>query len=294
MPPVGGLATPARRHMPRHDVISLTQRSKPLRCLLHVAALLTALPLAPFTAVRADEPARSAATPAAIREIEAAGARIYRLDRAAAVATDEALTLPAFRQDRRVRGWVTQNSPRGVDVTFVDATPAALYRVTISDAGRSIGPVVVLKVPQALSAYEAGAVQARRLAIDTPFPRCPGQYNTVVLPADPARTDRWFVYFLPVVTARTTLPIGGAYRIEVSGSKVTGQRAYSRSCLVASNEPDAVALFVSHLLDPVPTEIHVFWSLWAAKPIAIRTQDDKTWMVADGRIGLLDEDAAGR
>lgn len=240
----------------------------------------------------ADLPAVSES--AALRQAEMTGAQIYRLDRAAAVATDEALTLPAFRQDRRVRSWVTQNSPRGVDVTFVDATPAALYRVTISDAGRSVGPVVALKAPQSLSAYEAGAVRARRLAIETPFPRCEGRYNTVVLPADPARTDRWLVYFLPVVTARTSLPIGGAYRIEITGSKVTGQRAYSKSCLVASNEPDAVALFVSHLLDPVPTEVHVFWSLWAAKPIAVRTQDGRTWMVEDGRGRVLDDGAAGR
>ena len=55
-----------------------------------------------------------------------------------------------------------------------------------------------------------------------------------------------------------------------------------------------MALFVSHLLDPVPTEIHVFWSLWAAKPIAVRTQDNKIWMVADGKIGLLDDDTVRR
>lgn len=231
---------------------------------------------------------------AALRQAELTGAQVYRHDRAAAVATDEALTLPAFRQDRRVRGWVTQNSPRGLDVSFVDATPAALYRVTISDAGTKVGSVVAFKSPQALSAYEAGAVRARGLAIETPFPRCEGRYNTVVLPADQARTDRWLVYFLPVVTARTSLPIGGAYRIEVTGSKVIGQRAYSKSCLVASNEPDAVALVVSHLLDPVPTEIHVFWSLWAAKPIAVRTQDGRTWMVEDGKARVLDEGIVGQ
>jgi hypothetical protein len=85
------------------------------------------------------------AAAAALRQVESLGARMYRHDNAAAVATDAALALPAFRQDRRVRGWVTEDIPTGVAVTFTNDTPAALYRVEISKAGKPAGSVIAFE-----------------------------------------------------------------------------------------------------------------------------------------------------
>lgn len=38
---------------------------------------------------------------------------------------------------------------------------------------------------------------------------------------------------------------------------------------------------VSHLLDPLPTEIHVFTALEAGAPLLIGTRDKRMWSITD-------------
>ena len=46
---------------------------------------------------------------------------------------------------------------------------------------------------------------------------------------------------------------------------------------------------ITHLLDPIPTEAHVFWSLWARKPMYVATPPNGTiWVVDDGKIKLVE------
>jgi hypothetical protein len=47
-----------------------------------------------------------------------------------------------------------------------------------------------------------------------------------------------------------------------------------------------VSIFVTHLLDDIPTEAHVFWSLWAGKPMYVGTPDRRIWAIEGGRIRL--------
>jgi hypothetical protein len=46
----------------------------------------------------------------------------------------------------------------------------------------------------------------------------------------------------------------------------------------------SAALFITHLLDPVPTEIHVFSSLVAHVPVMVGTRDGRIWAVDGTRI----------
>jgi hypothetical protein len=47
-------------------------------------------------------------------------------------------------------------------------------------------------------------------------------------------------------------------------------------------------LVTSHLLDPVPTEIHVFWNLWSGIPLDIMTPPYGTvWGISKGHISLV-------
>ena len=41
---------------------------------------------------------------------------------------------------------------------------------------------------------------------------------------------------------------------------------------------------VTHLLDPYPTEIHVFLSLWMGKPLYVMTGPETVWIVDQGKI----------
>jgi hypothetical protein len=49
-----------------------------------------------------------------------------------------------------------------------------------------------------------------------------------------------------------------------------------------------VMLVATHLMDSVPTEIHVFWNLWTGIPLDILTPPNGTiWNLSKGRISLV-------
>ena len=249
-------------------------------------------------AVSADEPLPQELPPdqetAALKAAETTGLIIFRHDQAAAVATDAALLLPQFKKDARVRGWITEEQTDQILVTFIDQTPAALYRASVSRDG-VIGPVVALETPAALTSYEAGAATARATAMASKFQPCSERYNTVVLPLphSDAPENSWVVYLIPGTTNANVVPMGGMYRLEVNGTNIISMRGFTRSCIALQNDPKSVALVVSHLLDPIPTEAHVFWSTWAKKPLYIATPPNGTiWAVEGGKIRLIERKAA--
>lgn len=224
----------------------------------------------------------------AIAAAETIGREIFQHDRAAAVATDAALAHRTFKRDRRVRGWLTEAGEDGIAVTFIDQTPSAIYRVMVSPAGQA-GPLLALEVPEPLTHYEAGAAGARTAALEAPFQACSKTYNTVVLPSK-AGTDSWVVYLLPGTTRQDTVPLGGTYRMEVRDGAVTSQRSFTRSCIALNRGPSVGAMMVTHLLDPVPTEAHVHWSLWADTPMYVSTPGGGLWAITHGAIRKVDKD----
>lgn len=240
---------------------------------------------------RADEPLPAELPPeqeaAALRAAEAAGAAIYRHDHAAAVATDAALEIRAFKKDKRVRGWITEERGNEIVVTFIDESPAALYRATVSAAGVLAGNVTVLESPLPLTPFESGAAAARVAALSAGFEPCSEKYNTVVLPANEGAATKWIVYLLPATTKNDVIPIGGTYRVESDGGAVVSRRAFTRTCIALPHDRRAVMLMITHLLDSTPTEAHVFWSLWAGKPMYVATSPHGTlWTIEGGKIEL--------
>ena len=260
----------------------------------HFIAFLLALSC---LVARADEPLPSALPAdqeaAALRAAESTGLAIYRHDHAAAIATDAALKIRAFKKDKRVRGWVTEEREGLITVTFVDQMPMALYRATVSSAGDLVGDVAVLESPTPLTEFEAGAAAARALALATEFQPCSEKYNSVVLPLNDGISQKWSVYLLPATTKDNVVPIGGTYRIETDDASVVARRAFTRTCIALPTDPRAVALMVTHLLDATPTEAHVFWSLWAHKGMYVATPPNGTiWSIEGGKIRLVERDPA--
>ena len=77
-------------------------------------------------------------------------------------------------------------------------------------------------------------------------------------------------------------PFGGHFRVEVSADGTAGaSRVFTRSCLTMSGHgaDKSAAMFITHLLDPVPTEIHVFTALTAHQPVGVGTMDKRLWWV---------------
>ena len=72
-------------------------------------------------------------------------------------------------------------------------------------------------------------------------------------------------------------------------------RRFTNTCLElplpnAAQRREMVALGVTHLLDPLPTEIHVFSSLAAKMPVAVGTSDGRTWWVEGTAVRLIGKD----
>ena len=261
-----------------------------IRYILAVALVTSSFP------ALADEPLPKEPPPdheaSALRSAETTGLTIYRHDQAAAVATDAARELRKFKNDKRLRGWVTEEKQDQIVVTFIDQTPAALYRISVSKDGVA-GPVTILEEPAPLTAYESGAAAARAAALASKFEPCSENYNPVVLPSTDSTESSWVVYLLPGTKKKNVVPIGGTYRMDVSGSNVISQRGFTRTCIALQTAPRAVGLMITHLLDPIPTEAHVFWSIWAQKPIYVATAKNKAiWIVDGNKISLVDQKTA--
>jgi len=271
------------------------------RLLLPAIALLSWAMTASSAAPSAGNAVAEARIPADLRpavvRAEFLGRQLYLHDRAAWLATD------AMRADARMTalmdrlgGWITEPSALGVRVVFYsrDDTPVSLYEVDVDEGERLFDAVVGSSAP--LTDAQRAQVRARTLAQAQTFGHCGEDYNTAAL----AALDGFRVYRMPVFNRDRVYPLGGyqRYEIDATGRKILSSRAFTRSCLELdeSRKPDKpgkgfepVMSQVTHLLDPQPTEIHVFVSLYAGLPMrVVTTTNGLTWQVARGKIVLVD------
>lgn len=235
---------------------------------------------------------------AALRTAEVVGALLYRHDQAAAVATDALAKVRGFKRNRNLEGWITEAQGDSISVTFIgreNGEPlAALYRVRVDASGQVEGAPAALKPAEPLTEFESAAAQARSLALRSPFQPCSEKYNSVVIPNN-SSSDEWVVYLLPGTTNRNVVPIGGSYRIDVNIRTGTAMvHPYTKTCIQLQNDPRAVGLAITHLLHSVPTDVHVFWSIWAKKPLYIATPPHGTvWSIEGQKIRLVERREEG-
>ena len=251
-----------------------------------LSACLNAQERAPPT-LTADEAAQAVV-------IESEGKTIYEHDRAAAVATDALAKMRSFKSNKHVRGWITEDKGAEILVTIVGVgendIPVALYRASISKEGPLVGTPTALSTPEALSDYERRSYAARSSALTDKFESCSNTYNIIVLPKNGDPATGWTVYLLPGTTKKDIVPLGGSYRVDYNsdGIHVVSKRGFTKSCITLPNDPKTIGMMVSHLMDPAPTEVHVFWSLWAHKSMYVGTvENGNLWSIKDGKIGLV-------
>lgn len=234
---------------------------------------------------------------AAVTRAEFLGRQLYLHDRAAWLATD------AMRADKRMTalmdrlgGWITEPSALGVRVVFHsrDDTPVSLYEIDVDESERLSDAVVGASTP--LTDAQRAQVRARTLAQAQTFGHCGDDYNTAAL----ASLDGFRVYRMPVFSRQDVYPLGGyqLYEIDATGQKILSSRRFTNRCLdldetrkldKAGKGSEPVMSLVSHLLDPQPTEIHVFASLYARRSMRVlTTTNGLSWRVADGKITLVD------
>lgn len=251
----------------------------------------TAAPATPVTVPPLPSPEQRIAQSASV------GRLLYLYDRAAWVSSDAlTATVPKDRLTGAGGYVIELTEPQTLHVTYYRGSGADARAFFVADvrAGQVVRKAL-LETPVALSADQAVLARARDVAsaraIERAYKPCtPLPFNTVVL--QPRKGGPIAVYLLSAMQNAAAYPIGGNYRVVVAtDGTVVASRPYSVSCLnlaIPKLPPGAkpVGMMVSHLLDPVPTEIHVFASYSLGMPLFVATPDKRVWEVQGSTITL--------
>ncbi len=248
------------------------------------AALLVAAPALPTAA---QSPAEQAQLAAAHQR----GALLYLIDRAAWVATDDFRKKVDINADKSLRGYVVELGRQGFTVTFFAEEGGRLVRAYVANVVRNrvAGSEVFPPGKRSpLTTEQIRLAKAREVIRGLPFRACTGPFN--VTPIPPASADAPMdVYFLSPQVRTNSYPFGGHFKATLApDGSVLSSRAFTKGCLdMPAPPPQAFGFAVNHLLDPIPTEIHVFTSLSARKPVIVMA-GARNWQIDGKSITLMD------
>jgi hypothetical protein len=207
------------------------------------------------------------------------GRLLFGIDRAAWVATDDLLERVPDAEAKGVRGYLVERDPDGFSVTFFARDGqrfVAAYRARVGRGGVERPQVFEGSARPELTPFQLRLARAVETAREKAgqLQRCGQQpFNVTVVP--PETADGPIDVYLMAPQTAAGFPIGGHHRITLDAAgKETARRAFARSCLTLNKAPDEagaqpVGMVVSHLLDPIPTEIHVFTALAAEMPVYV-------------------------
>lgn len=249
----------------------------------------------------ADAPAAPAPplTRAQIAELERTaerGRQLIAIARAGIVATQDMLSRVSDPDGAGISGWIAEPEGNAMKVTFyaigegAAAGARAVYRANVL-GGRVVSRDIFLGEDRpALTPIEARMAAARAAVTGLDHRPCDGQFNYLVVPPASASAPV-DVYQVTAPTRRGHFPLGGHFRstVAVDGT-VSDSRGFARGCvdleaaeIPAGQQPRPIG--VTHLLDPMPTEIHLFLSQLTGRPLLVATgEPQRIWLVTPERI----------
>jgi hypothetical protein len=223
----------------------------------------------------------------AIDEAIRRGALIYLYDQAAWHSTDAMVAAIKHPEKTGIKGWIVLNAERGAKVIYYAKDDQGLYAVysAIWTGAKIIeGTVYTLNEREALSPEEVRIANIfQSMPKDGIWTCSKENFNIVTLPREvPEGIDS--IYILTPPSAQGVYPAGGHNRVDMKDGSFVSRRPFSKGCLdlggAETGKGGAVAFMVTHMLDPTPTEIHVFTALAADKPIYVATtSNNRTWEV---------------
>jgi hypothetical protein len=261
-----------------------------------------------------DKPAAvpfdEAATNSAIATATERARQMFLYDQAAWHATDQFQQDWGDRPTTPLRGYLVVPGENGRLATIFygesDGALAEFARYDISEGKVAGGglhpdgsrPVLSETARRMVSAREA----ALALASKENFALCSrSPPNMLVLPPD--QVGEIAVYILTPPMEQESYPMGGHFRIDVDpAGSVIRSRPFMKSCFPANYgttseglKPELVG--VTHLLDPQPTEVHLFASYYVPVALMIMTvENERWWGIVGGRVieggSIADFDAA--
>ncbi|MEO5773878.1 MAG: hypothetical protein ABIQ32_07155 [Sphingomicrobium sp.] len=263
-----------------------------------IAATLATMPISIAAKPRAPA-SMSAEEQRAVQQSLDRGTLLYRFDQAAWHTTDALLKALGQERAQAVRGWVVTEEVEGDRATYYGRdgnTPYLIYSA-VWDGEKIISSKVAegaAREPLSAAQLElVAAIDATRPLADKK-PHCTkDRLNTVALPRD-RPGGPVSVYFLTPQPSAREIAFGGHYRFDVMNGRVVSQRAFAKSCaIMPKSNLGAQAFVITHLLDSIPTEIHVFNHFTLGMPIYVGVTDGRIYNVdqKDGqpRVRIVDQ-----
>jgi hypothetical protein len=241
---------------------------------------------------RTPAPAPAAAAPAPLTRAQRAaldaavvrGRLLAAIDRAGRIATQDMLSRVSDPAGAGIAGWLAEQEGNAITVTFYaegsgGAPRGAVYRVTILGGRVTAREVFLAGSRPPLGAHLIRMAAARDATDALDHHPCGGDaFNVLVVP--PAAPDAPIdVYQISPQTQRGHYPAGGHFKSTIApDGTVAAQRGFTNNCIdLAAPEPatgqQPAPLALTNRMDPLPTEIHVFLSVWTGHPLVVAAGD---------------------
>jgi hypothetical protein len=192
-----------------------------------------------------------------------------------------------------ISGWIAVPEGNAVTVIFYaaganGAPPASVYRVSIV-GGRVTGRQTFLTGTRPpLGPHEARMAAARAATDALDHHPCGGDdFNVFVVPA--AAPDAPIdVYQLSPQTGRGHFPLGGHFKSTIApDGSVLASAPLAAACAdlavpEAAAGQEAHPLPVTDAADPLPTELHVFLSIWTNHPLVVAAGEPRRLFAVTG------------
>jgi hypothetical protein len=261
-----------------------------LRFPVIIMAALAAMsaPLAVSAKDPKNSPTMSGADKVQVMRALNRGQLMYAYDQAAWHGTDD-MREKLADYATRVEGWVVDGPADAPHLIFYSRdkdSPKGVYVADFRGDKLASSKVLGPRDDATLTSNQLKLIDARRRARDTMIKAGLGfcanaAPNSIILPPETPEGP-YLDYFMTPQTRKESVPLGGHFLFEVSADgEVSAPRAFTKSCMempVKGAKKGVEALVVSHLLDPTPTEVHVFTTFAAGLPIFVMTtQNNRTW-----------------
>ena len=225
------------------------------------------------------------------------GRLLVAIARAGMIATQDMLTRVSDPDGAGISGWIAEPAGNSMIVTFYAdggegeaAARKAVYRATVL-GGRVTARDVFLGADRpALTPIQARMAAARAVSENAELRACTDQpFNVLVVPpaASGAAID---VYRISTPAQRGRFPLGGHFRSTVAADGTVESRGFANACVnldapavAAGQQPAPIG--VTHLLDPLPTEIHLLLAQTVGRPLlVVAGEPQRLWLVTGDRI----------